>query len=110
MVKILDQVRSLESKHDYVCHGFAKCALFVANKWDQVDEEERPDVKQFIVERLQQFWPEGNPHEQIVYVSTKNALEQQKSGVITKEYDDLLKGIKSMILKAINNRLNNHWA
>lgn len=88
----------------------AECALFVANKWDQVDEYEQDEVKEHIVEELKQYWPDGNPLEQTVYVSTKEALEKRKQGHESKEYDALIEGIKSMVLKAINSRLSNHWA
>ena len=103
-------MRTLESGDITDFNGLAECALFVANKWDQVDEHEQPEVKQYIVKELKKFWPDGNPHDQTIYMSTKDALKQQKQGHITEQYDDLLKGIKSMILKAINSRLNNHWA
>jgi hypothetical protein len=105
----LDKVRSLESEDQINSNDLAECALFVANKWDQVDEDERSVVKQHIVEQLNLHWPDGNPLAQTVYVSTKDALKEQKRGRVTEEYDVLLEGIKSMILKAINNRLNNHW-
>jgi hypothetical protein len=47
----LDKVRSLESEDQINSNDLAECALFVANKWDQVDEDERSVVKQHIVEQ-----------------------------------------------------------
>ena len=102
-------MRSLESGDEMSSSGLAECALFVANKWDQVDEDERSEVKQHIIEKLEQFWPDGNPVKQTVYVSIKKALKAQKLGQVIEEYDVLLEGMKSMILKAIDSRLNNHW-
>ena len=109
MVRILDKVRDTESRHEMDFNGLAECALFVANKWDQVDEDERSEVKQYVGEELKKFWPDGNPDEQTIYISTKDALKQQKQGKSTEQYGDLVQGINSMILKAINGRLHNHW-
>ena len=108
-MRILDKVRSVESGVETNASGLAECALFVANKWDQVEEDERSEVKKHIVEKLKQFWPDGNPARQTVYVSIKSALKEQKRGNATEECDILLEGMKSMILKAIDGRLNYHW-
>ncbi|XP_028400625.1 putative leucine-rich repeat-containing protein DDB_G0290503 [Dendronephthya gigantea] len=110
LVRILDKVRSLESADEMNSNHLAECALFVANKWDQVDEDEQHEVKQRIVQELKQYWPDGNPLEQTVYVSTKEALDKRRQGKKSEEYDALIEGIKSMVLKAINSRLINHWA
>ncbi|XP_028400803.1 uncharacterized protein LOC114523936 [Dendronephthya gigantea] len=110
LVRILDKVRSLESSDEMNSNHLAECALFVANKWDQVDKDEQAEVKQHIVQELKQYWPDGNPLEQTVYVSTKEALDKRRQGKRSEEYDALIEGIKSMVLKAINSRLINHWA
>ena len=109
LVRILNKVRCVESDDTMNAHGLAECALFVANKWDQVEEDERLEVKKHIVEKLKQFWPDGNPARQTVYVSIKSALKEQKRGNATEECDVLMEGMKSMILKAIDGRLNCHW-
>ena len=105
----MNKVRCVESDDAMNAHGLADCALFVANKWDQVEEDERSEVKKHIVEKLKQFWPDGNPARQTVYVSVKSALKEQKRGNASEDCDVLLEGMKSMILKAIDGRLNYHW-
>ena len=87
----------------------SKCALFVCNKWDQVPEKEHKEVKSYIVKKLQQRWPNLDPSTQITYISTLNATTGQKLGIVTEEFSSLMEGIKSMVLKGIESRIEEHW-
>lgn len=97
----------MQSAEERNCDYLAETALFVANKWDLVEEEERREVESHIVAELEKYWPEGDPH--IIYVSIKDAIHQKKDGNVTKAYDTLLEGIHSMVLRVINSRLKSHW-
>jgi hypothetical protein len=107
-MKILGKVRSLEGGTEQ-SNRLAECSLFVCNKWDQVRTEERDKVRTYVVEKLSECWQDANVNNQIVYISTQDAIRVQQYGGATMEFNDLLQNIKQMILKAINVRLYNHW-
>ena len=71
--------------------------------------EETDEVKNFIVSKLTQCWPNLDPESQIVYMSAKEACRAQELGVVTKEFGELMNGIKSMVLKSIEARLQIQW-
>ncbi|XP_044180686.1 uncharacterized protein LOC114957362 isoform X1 [Acropora millepora] len=87
----------------------SKCALFVCNKWDQVPEKEHKEVKSHIFKKLKQSWPDLDPSTQITYISTLNATTGQNLGIVTDEFSSLMAGIKSMVLKGIECRIEMHW-
>ena len=105
--KLLENVRNtfLEGKWQLP----AKCALFVCNKWDQVPEKEDKEVKSHIVKKLKQSWPKLDAVTQITYMSTLNATTGQNLGIVTDEFSSLMEGIKSMVLKGIESRIEEHW-
>ena len=65
------------------------CTLFVANKWDLVEKDEREEVKKTQIEQLSKKLRNLKPKSQIVYLSYKTAQLVQKYGMITGEFDDL---------------------
>ena len=87
----------------------AECSLFVCNKWDLVKESERQAVKNYVSTKLGECWKDASAKHQIVYMSITNAIKAQEFGGVTADFNDLLKQIKTMLLKAINIRLYNHW-
>ena len=87
----------------------SNCALFVCNKWDQVPSVETDEVKNHVVKKLTQCWPSLDPESQIVYMSARDACEVQKLGIVAKEFAELMNGIKSMVLKSIEARLQIQW-
>ena len=106
--KLLAEVRrvTLEGQEESVS---SQCALFVCNKWDQVPEKEASDVQNHVIRKLKMCWPGLDPKSQITYISTKNASAAQKYGIITKEFFDLMSGMRSMVLKSIKARIEMHW-
>ena len=87
----------------------SNCALFVCNKWDQVPSVETDEVKNHVVKKLTQCWPSLDPESQIIYMSARDACEVQKLGIVAKEFAVLMNGIKSMVLKSIEARLQIQW-
>lgn len=67
------------------------------------------EVKNYIIKKINQCWPNVDPYSQIIYMSSTNASSAQALGIITKEFDALMNGIKSMVLKSIEARLQTHW-
>ena len=105
--KLLEEVERLS--HEGQGEVPSKCPLFVCNKWDQVPEEEVKEVKSLLIRNLQRCWPGLNPESQIIYMSTMKATKGQKFGIITDEFDTLMNGMRSMVLKSIEARLEIHW-
>ena len=105
--KLLEEVRrlSLEGQGELP----SKCALFVCNKWDQVPEKEVKEVKDHVIRNLQRCWPGLDPESQIIYMSTMKATKGQNLGIITEEFDSLMNGMRTMVLKSIEARLEIHW-
>ncbi|XP_022810062.1 uncharacterized protein LOC111347067 [Stylophora pistillata] len=85
--------------------SLSNCALFVCNKWDLLPSGETDEVKNYILRKLKQCWPSLDPESQIIYMSAKHASEAQKLGVVTEEFGELMNGIKSMVLKLVEERL-----
>ena len=106
--KLLAEVRrvTLEGQEESVS---SQCALFVCNKWDQVPEKEVNDVRNHVIRKLKKCWPGLDPKSQITYMSTENASVAQKHGIITKDFFDLLSGMRSIVLKSIKARIEMHW-
>ena len=105
--KLLEEVRkvSLEKQGELP----SKCALFVCNKWDQVPKKEVKEVKNHVVRNLQRCWPGLDPESQIIFMSTTKASKGQNLGIITEEFSSLMKGMRCMVLKSIEARLEIHW-
>ena len=71
--------------------------------------EETEDVKNHIVTKLTECWPFLDPESQIIYMSAKEAIAAQNLGLVTKEFAELMNGIKSMALKSIEAKLQIQW-
>ena len=87
----------------------SRCALFVCNKWDQVPKNEVQAVKNHVVRKLQRCWPGLDSESQIIYMSTKKASEGQNLGFITEDFLSLMNGLRAMVLKSIDIKLEMHW-
>ena len=90
-------------------HLLSKCALFVCNKWDVVQEQEVQSVKNDVVEKLERAWSGIDPESQIIYMSTERATTAQNLGVISKDFSSLMQGMRSVILQSIEAKLELHW-
>ena len=107
MEKLIEHARQISL--DKQRESSSNCALFVCNKWDQVPSVETDEVKNHVVKKLTQCWPSLDPESQIVYMSARDACEVQKLGIVAKEFAELMNGIKSMVLKSIEARLQIQW-
>ena len=87
----------------------SKCALFVCNKWDVVQEQELESVKNDVVKKLKRAWSGIDPESQIIYMSTKRATTAQNLGIISKDFSSLMDGMRSVILQSIEAKLELHW-
>ena len=107
MGKLIEHARKVSL--DKGRESSSNCALFVCNKWDQVPPKETDDMKNHVVTKLTECWPSLDPESQIIYMSAKEATEVQKFGATTTEFSELMNGIKSMVFKSIETRLQIQW-
>ena len=87
----------------------SQCALFVCNKWDQVPKNEVAEVQDHVIKKLKKLWPGIDPNSQITYMSVTEASIAQNYGIVTEQFSSLMRGIKSMVLKSLEARLEMHW-
>jgi len=73
-----------------------RTAMFVCNKWDQVPVDDRDQVKEYVMDKLQTTWP-GFKDDQVFFFSAKRTIEQLKEGFISSQYSSLLWGIENLI-------------
>ena len=88
----------------------SKCALFVCNKWDQLNENlDTESVKDEITKKLKKAWPGVDPDLQIIYMSTKHDLIAQELDVISKNFSTLMDKMRSLVLRSIQAKHELHW-
>ena len=110
--KLLQEVRKVSQgvrECKFQEHLLSKCALFVCNKWDQVPVDEIEAVKSHVTKKLKGLSSGLDPESQIIYMSTKNATIGQKYGIVTKDFSLLMDGMRTVVLKSIEARLEIHW-
>ena len=107
-MEILERLHKSEGRNE-TFNRLAECSLFVCNKWDQVGETQRSEVMKYVSAKLSDFWQNENLYNQIVFISTTEAIKVQQYGGVTTEFNRLLESIERMILRTINTRLYNHW-
>ena len=71
--------------------------------------KETGDVKNHVVTKLTECWPSLDPESQIIYMSAKEATKVQNLGAVTEDFFELMSGIKSMVLKSIETRVQIQW-
>ena len=84
-------------------------ALFVCNKWDLVPEKDVPIVKNEVIKKLKRVWPGVDPNTQIMFLSTTKASCVQSLGLISKEFNSLMEGLRSLVLQSREAKLELHW-
>lgn len=86
----------------------AGCTLFVCNKWDLVEDNEREEVKKDTIEKLTRILGNLDPKSQIVYLSCKTAQLAQTYGVVTEDFSNLITGISNLVVSSMKNNLQMH--
>lgn len=90
-------------------HLLSKCALFVCNKWDQLNKKGVQSVKDKIIKKLKRAWPGVDPESQIIYMSTKYTLIAQGLGRVNESLSSLMDKMRSIVLKSIEAKYELHW-
>jgi len=106
--KLLTYAQNLKENSDVDLALFTGCTLFVANKWDLIEREEREEVKQAQIEKLSKKLLNLNPKSQIVYLPCKAAQLAQTHGVIARDFNDLIAGISNLVVLSMKNNLQKY--
>lgn len=102
---LLSRASRLKKEANMDLKLFTSCALFVCNKWDEIQPSEVEEVKSEQIEKLTKKLGSFDPKSQIVYLSCKKAQKAQEYGVITGDFDDLISGISNLIVSSMQNNL-----
>ena len=79
--------------------------MFVCNKWDLVEDNEREEVKKDTVKKLTRILGNFNPKSQIVYLSCKTAQLAQTYGIVREDFSNLITGISNLVVSSMKNNL-----
>lgn len=71
--KLLTCAQNLRTNANLDLTLFARCTLFVCNKWDLFEQEEREEMEKDTIEKLTRILGNLDPKLQIVYQSCKTA-------------------------------------
>ncbi|XP_078686626.1 uncharacterized protein LOC144919207 [Branchiostoma floridae x Branchiostoma belcheri] len=82
-----------------------KKAIFVCNKWDLVEKDERQEVKDETIRKLGEMW-EGLDESQ-VFIHSKN--EAVKGGIRSADFNKLLEGIYELLPGSLNRKLSTQY-
>ena len=105
---LLTYAQNLKENTEVDLALFTGCTLFVANKWDLIERDEREEVRKAQIEKLSKKLPNLNPKSQIVYLSCKTAQLAQTYGVITGDFNNLIAGISNLVVSSMENNLQKY--
>ena len=103
---LLSHAESLKREAKMDLKLFASCALFVCNKWDRIETHEVEEVKLEQIKRLTKKLCGLDPNLQIVYLWCKGAQMAQEYGVIRSDFDDLIRGLSSLLVSSMQGNLD----
>ena len=103
--KLLTSAQNLRKSANLDLSLSAACTLFVCNKWDLVENNEREEVKRDTVGKLTRILGNLDPKSQIVYLSCKSVQLAQTYGVVTEDFSNLITGISNLVVSSMKNNL-----
>ena len=108
LLRILREWRKLY-KGEKRCGITAESALFVCNKWDEVEKQtnqtEQEDLKKHIVDELRKKIPELDEKSQVIKLSAWRAAEvQERFNVISDDLSSLFNGLQRLLSLCIERK------
>ena len=87
----------------------AESALFICNKWDEVEKRtnqgEKEALQEYIIDKLREKIPELDEKSQVIRMSLKKADEVQKRfNVMRDDLNDLINGLQHLLPLFIENK------
>lgn len=104
-----EDTRESKMSHDLQERLLSKCALFVSNKLDILEEKDVQNVEEVVVEKLTKIWPGVDPKSQVIFMSAKNATNAQKYGFVAESLSSLMRKLQGVIAQGIDHRLEIKW-
>ena len=104
-----EDIRESEMSRDLQERLLSKCALFVSNKLDILEEKDVQNVKEVVFKKLTKIWPGVDPLSQVVFMSAKNATNAQKYGFVAGSFSSLMRKLNGVITQGIEYRLEIKW-
>lgn len=88
----------------------AESALFVCNKWDEIernsDETDRENIEEHIVTKLKERIPELDEKAQVIRMSVSCAAQvYHKFGVMTEDLNNLMKGVQRLLSLCVERKM-----
>lgn len=98
-----------EKKEDSALGFDSRLALFVCNHWDDL-KSERDEVFQYIVTKLEKFWP-GLKTDQVIKFSALEARRElnENKNYITPDYKALWEGIHELYVSALDKKVTSTY-
>lgn len=94
-------------------HKFqSSSALFLCNKWDEVLFADRVDpdkLREIVINKLKNCWPGLVTRDQVFFMSVKHAKMTAEFGGVSDDFENFMNGMRSMILKSFETRLDITW-
>ncbi|XP_076448091.1 uncharacterized protein LOC143284868 [Babylonia areolata] len=111
--RLLDFLRAILAHNEQTRSAGAfnpSAAMFVCNRWDQVERNQRQGVKDNVLQKLKDVWPKFEP-QQAFFMSSTNAQMHfdLDPRYITEDFEQVLRGLKDMYVKARHNNVNQHY-
>ena len=80
--------------------------LFLCKNWDQVSQKEADSIKNHVVGKVREYWPELDPNSQIIYISSPHATND---GTVVEESALPTDAVKSTTLQNNKATLQMQW-
>lgn len=74
-----------------------RTAIFVCNKWDQVEAGQRNEIKEYVRKKLHSAWKDINFDSQVFFISTTKTIAELQHGHVSKDFGRLLLGIQNLL-------------
>ena len=96
------------------CGITAESALFVCNKWDEVEKQtnqaERDDLQKHIIDKLRKKIPELDEKSQVIKMSVFTAAQvQKKFNVIGDDLNSLIDGLQRLLPLCIERKTEHFY-
>ena len=96
------------------CGITAQSALFVCNKWDEVERQanqrEKEDLLKHIIAKLSEKIPELDERSQMIKMSVSRAAEvQKKFDVMSNDLDSLINGLQRLLTLCVERKTEHFY-
>lgn len=96
------------------CGITAQSALFVCNKWDEVERQanqnEKEDLQKYIIAKLRETIPELDERSQMIKTSVLRAAEvQRRFHVMSDDLESLINGLQRLLTLCVERKTDHFY-